>query len=204
MLTLDDFDFDLPGELIAQHPTANAPPAACCNSPTAPCTTAASASFRNCRCRRSAGVQRYARDPGAPLRPQGERWPDRGSDRAHRRCSPRRGADPRQQVAEAGSRILLEETPSCWSYAAAAANRTSSSRWNWNRPEGDLWSLIERHGRLPLPPYITHAASSDDEARYQTVLPATPAPSRRPLPACISTRHCSTATRRSAASKSPG
>jgi S-adenosylmethionine:tRNA ribosyltransferase-isomerase len=35
--------------------------------------------------------------------------------------------------------------------------------------DGDLWTLIERHGRLPLPPYITHAAGSDDEARYQTV-----------------------------------
>jgi S-adenosylmethionine:tRNA ribosyltransferase-isomerase len=35
--------------------------------------------------------------------------------------------------------------------------------------DGDLWSLIEQHGRLPLPPYITHAAGSDDEARYQTV-----------------------------------
>ncbi len=29
--------------------------------------------------------------------------------------------------------------------------------------------LLERHGRLPLPPYITHAASEEDAARYQTV-----------------------------------
>ncbi len=29
--------------------------------------------------------------------------------------------------------------------------------------------LLERYGRLPLPPYITHAADGDDEQRYQTV-----------------------------------
>lgn len=29
--------------------------------------------------------------------------------------------------------------------------------------------LLERYGRLPLPPYITHAAEEEDDARYQTV-----------------------------------
>jgi S-adenosylmethionine:tRNA ribosyltransferase-isomerase len=29
--------------------------------------------------------------------------------------------------------------------------------------------LLEQHGRLPLPPYITHAPGADDERRYQTV-----------------------------------
>jgi len=29
--------------------------------------------------------------------------------------------------------------------------------------------LLEQHGRLPLPPYITHAGSEEDAARYQTV-----------------------------------
>ena len=29
--------------------------------------------------------------------------------------------------------------------------------------------LLELHGRLPLPPYITHAANDEDEQRYQTV-----------------------------------
>ncbi|MBA3695347.1 MAG: tRNA preQ1(34) S-adenosylmethionine ribosyltransferase-isomerase QueA [Methylotenera sp.] len=29
--------------------------------------------------------------------------------------------------------------------------------------------LLEQYGALPLPPYITHAATSDDEERYQTV-----------------------------------
>ncbi len=33
----------------------------------------------------------------------------------------------------------------------------------------DVLDLLERYGRLPLPPYITHAADGDDEQRYQTV-----------------------------------
>lgn len=33
----------------------------------------------------------------------------------------------------------------------------------------DVFDLIETNGRLPLPPYIEHAADAVDEARYQTV-----------------------------------
>jgi S-adenosylmethionine:tRNA ribosyltransferase-isomerase len=33
----------------------------------------------------------------------------------------------------------------------------------------DVFSLIDTHGRLPLPPYIDHAADAHDEQRYQTV-----------------------------------
>ncbi len=37
-------------------------------------------------------------------------------------------------------------------------------------PEGAAVSeLLERHGSVPLPPYITHAPSGEDEQRYQTV-----------------------------------
>ena len=35
--------------------------------------------------------------------------------------------------------------------------------------DGEAIALIERHGRLPLPPYIAHAAAPADEERYQTV-----------------------------------
>ncbi|MGI4719565.1 MAG: tRNA preQ1(34) S-adenosylmethionine ribosyltransferase-isomerase QueA [Janthinobacterium lividum] len=34
---------------------------------------------------------------------------------------------------------------------------------------GDVFELIEAHGRLPLPPYIEHTADRFDEQRYQTV-----------------------------------
>ncbi len=50
-------------------------------------------------------------------------------------------------------------------------------------PEGALFHLrfpadplvlLARHGHVPLPPYITHADSADDESRYQTVFAARP------------------------------
>jgi S-adenosylmethionine:tRNA ribosyltransferase-isomerase len=33
----------------------------------------------------------------------------------------------------------------------------------------DVFGMLERHGAVPLPPYIEHTPSSADEARYQTV-----------------------------------
>jgi S-adenosylmethionine:tRNA ribosyltransferase-isomerase len=33
----------------------------------------------------------------------------------------------------------------------------------------DVFALLERVGSVPLPPYITHVPSSDDDERYQTV-----------------------------------
>jgi len=38
---------------------------------------------------------------------------------------------------------------------------------------GDAVDLVERHGRLPLPPYIERAARTPDEERYQTVFART-------------------------------
>ena len=37
-----------------------------------------------------------------------------------------------------------------------------------------VFDLLERHGALPLPPYITHAPDAGDEMRYQTVYAAAP------------------------------
>jgi S-adenosylmethionine:tRNA ribosyltransferase-isomerase len=34
--------------------------------------------------------------------------------------------------------------------------------------------VLERHGQVPLPPYITHAPAAEDEARYQTVYARAP------------------------------
>jgi len=38
----------------------------------------------------------------------------------------------------------------------------------------DCLTLIERYGRLPLPPYIEHDADASDETRYQTVFAQNP------------------------------
>jgi len=38
----------------------------------------------------------------------------------------------------------------------------------------DLWELAEQFGKLPLPPYIEHPAEGADETRYQTVYASEP------------------------------
>jgi S-adenosylmethionine:tRNA ribosyltransferase-isomerase len=38
----------------------------------------------------------------------------------------------------------------------------------------DPFALLEAHGHVPLPPYITHADDADDERRYQTVFASRP------------------------------
>ena len=38
-----------------------------------------------------------------------------------------------------------------------------------NDAGSDPYTLMERHGHVPLPPYITHTDSPEDESRYQTV-----------------------------------
>jgi S-adenosylmethionine:tRNA ribosyltransferase-isomerase len=40
--------------------------------------------------------------------------------------------------------------------------------------ETPVLDLLERHGTLPLPPYITHAANATDEQRYQTIYARAP------------------------------
>jgi S-adenosylmethionine:tRNA ribosyltransferase-isomerase len=38
----------------------------------------------------------------------------------------------------------------------------------------DPYTLMERHGHVPLPPYITHTDSAEDASRYQTVFAKNP------------------------------
>jgi S-adenosylmethionine:tRNA ribosyltransferase-isomerase len=40
--------------------------------------------------------------------------------------------------------------------------------------EATVLELLERHGAVPLPPYIAHAPAPEDEARYQTVYARAP------------------------------
>lgn len=40
--------------------------------------------------------------------------------------------------------------------------------------DGDPYALMEQHGHVPLPPYITHADTAEDAHRYQTVFARNP------------------------------
>lgn len=49
---------------------------------------------------------------------------------------------------------------------AVLARQNDLTRLRFPRP---VLELLEQFGQLPLPPYIAHAPTADDEARYQTV-----------------------------------
>ena len=42
------------------------------------------------------------------------------------------------------------------------------------RFDGEVLEVLERHGQVPLPPYITHPPDAEDESRYQTVYARAP------------------------------
>ncbi len=61
-----------------------------------------------------------------------------------------------------GSRILLADG----STLDVMARQDDLTRLRFSAP---VLSVLDKLGRLPLPPYIEHAPTADDEARYQTV-----------------------------------
>ena len=168
MLTLDDFNFALPPELIAQHPTGK--------------RTASRLLHLNHKTlidRRFSDLPQLIeagdllvfndtkvikarlfgqKESGGQIEVMIERIVDQRHAVAQIRAS---------KSPKAGSRIILEGA-----FSLTITGRTGEQSEFFAlelTSEGDLYALIEQYGHLPLPPYITHAAEVDDEARYQTV-----------------------------------
>jgi S-adenosylmethionine:tRNA ribosyltransferase-isomerase len=70
---------------------------------------------------------------------------------------------------KAGSRLLIDEK--LWVRVLGRAGEFFHLRFE---DAEAVTELLERHGYLPLPPYITHTAGADDETRYQTVFAREP------------------------------
>ncbi|HMW55372.1 MAG: tRNA preQ1(34) S-adenosylmethionine ribosyltransferase-isomerase QueA [Candidatus Accumulibacter phosphatis] len=171
MLTLDDFDFDLPGELIAQHPTAERTASRLLQlsdgiihdrrfSELPEIVEAGDLLvFNDTRVFRARLFGR--KESGGQIEVLIERIVDARHAVAQIRAS---------KAPQAGSRIFLENAI-LLSVRGRCGEQHEFFDLELLEPAGenDLWSLLDRHGRLPLPPYITHAASAADEARYQTV-----------------------------------
>lgn len=64
----------------------------------------------------------------------------------------------------AGAKIVLAESVE----ATVVERRGGFFRLRFEGCD-DVFALLERHGAVPLPPYIQHAPDASDEARYQTV-----------------------------------
>ena len=168
MLTLDDFDFDLPPELIAQHP---APERTASRLLHVDENSIHDRSFTDLPQLIAPGDLLVFNDTKvikARLFGQKESGGqievmiERIIDRRHAIAQIRASKSPKPR-----SRLILENA-----FALTVTGRTGEQSEFFAlqlEGDGDLYALTERYGHLPLPPYITHEAEIEDETRYQTV-----------------------------------
>lgn len=172
-----DFDFDLPPQLIAQHPAATRSASRLLDG-----TGAAPAD------RRFADLPGLLREgdllvlndtqvvkarlfgekpSGGKLELLVERVLADGTVAAHMRASKKPPVGARLRMAGGTEQGGFEaELLGRWPQADGALFHLRFS--------GDAYALMAAHGHVPLPPYITHADGAEDEARYQTVFAARP------------------------------
>jgi len=173
--TLSDFDFDLPADLIAQHPAAERSASRLLDG------TGANP------------VDRVFRDLPALLKP-GDLLVVNDTRVVKARLHGFKASGGAVEVLV--ERVLPEREvlvqlrasktpkPGSWLRLADAfeaevlgrggdAGTPSAALFRLRFPDEPL-ALLERHGHVPLPPYIAHADDADDERRYQTVFAARP------------------------------
>jgi S-adenosylmethionine:tRNA ribosyltransferase-isomerase len=170
--TVGDFDFELPPELIAQHPAAER------------------SGSRLLDGRGSAVIDRVFRDLPELLNP-GDLLVFNNTKVIKARLY---GAKASGGAVEALIERVLPGTLEVWAHLRASKSPKPGSLVRFNAafdaevlgrcgPDGGLFhlrfpsdpfALLEQHGHVPLPPYIEHADSSDDVRRYQTVFAREP------------------------------
>ena len=72
-----------------------------------------------------------------------------------------------------GNQILIGNDANGFSIEVLGRPDTNSPFYEVKFPKACI-PLLEKYGQLPLPPYITHQADSDDQQRYQTVVAKNP------------------------------
>ena len=178
--TLSDFDFALPPELIAQHPAAERSASRLLDGRSAPPTDRI---FRELPALLQPGdllvfndtrvikARLYgAKASGGAVEALVERLLPGNELLMHLRAS--KSPKPGQTVRFADA------------FDAEVLGRggPDGSLFHLRFPSDPL-ALLERHGHVPLPPYITHADEADDERRYQTVFAARPGAAAAPTAA---------------------
>ncbi len=165
--TLGDFDFALPPELIAQHPAAERSASRLLDGTGA---QPADRTFRDLPGLLSPGdllvfndtkvvkARLYGEKPtGGKVELLIERVLQDNEVVAHVKVSKKPPVGTSLQMTGGFTATLLgrwpDEDGALFRYALSA----------------DPYTLMEQHGHVPLPPYITHTDSADDEQRYQTV-----------------------------------
>jgi S-adenosylmethionine:tRNA ribosyltransferase-isomerase len=168
--SIDDFDYELPPELIAQHPSATR-----------------SGSRLLCLSGETLADQRFAELP--QLLSPGDLMVFNDTRVIKARLFGTKQTGGRIEVLI--ERLLPGGQALAQVHAGRAAKPGSTLQldgglelrvlgredefYHLRFPEGaDVLELLGRFGSVPLPPYITHAPQSEDESRYQTVYARAP------------------------------
>ena len=169
--TLGEFDFELPAELIAQHP---APERSASRLLDATGPTSVDRVFRDLPGLLAPGDLLVFNDTrvikarllgakasGGAVEALVERVLPGNEVLVHLRASksPRPGS---------GVRFVSGDAVSSFDAEVLGRGGPDGSLFHLRFP-GEPLALLERHGHVPLPPYITHADDAEDERRYQTV-----------------------------------
>lgn len=183
--TLADFDFDLPPELIAQHP---APERSASRLLDGTRTPPVDRIFRELPSLLNAGDLLVFNDTrvikarllgakatGGAVEALVERVLPNHEVLVHLRASksPKAGAIVRFTSGDGASHFEAQ---------MLGRGGPEDSLFHLRFPS-EPFALIERHGHVPLPPYITHADDAEDERRYQTVFAAKPGAAAAPTAA---------------------
>ncbi|MDO9314470.1 MAG: tRNA preQ1(34) S-adenosylmethionine ribosyltransferase-isomerase QueA [Burkholderiaceae bacterium] len=181
--TLSDFDFDLPPELIAQHPAAERSASRLLDG-TGPAPV--DRVFRELPSLLNAGDLLVFNDTrvikarllgvkatGGHVEALVERVLPGHEVLMHLRASksPKRGQCVR--FARSVEAALSAEVTSGFDAEVLGRAGPEDALFHLRFPS-DPQALLERFGHVPLPPYITHADDADDERRYQTVFASKP------------------------------
>ncbi len=169
--TLSDFDFELPPELVAQHP---APERSASRLLDATVEPPADRVFRELPALLDAGDLLVFNDTRViKARLYGLKASGGHVEALVERVLPGHEVLAQLRVSKSpkpGSSVRFADA-----FDAQVLGRggTDGSLYRLRFPEAPLM-LLQRHGHVPLPPYIRHADSDDDERRYQTVFATRP------------------------------
>jgi S-adenosylmethionine:tRNA ribosyltransferase-isomerase len=167
-LTVDDFDYELPAELIAQHPAPERTASRLLHLASAGMTDHAFAELPELLSSGDLLVLNDTRVVKARLfgvKATGGRV----EVLVERVLAPQEAlAQIRASHApQPGARLRLADAID----ATVLGRESDLFRLRF---DGDVLELLERHGAVPLPPYIAHPPTPEDESRYQTVYARAP------------------------------
>jgi S-adenosylmethionine:tRNA ribosyltransferase-isomerase len=173
---LSDFDFTLPDELIAQHPAAERSASRLLDG-------------------RSTPVDRRFADLPELLQP-GDLLVLNDTKVVKARLFGQKSSGGRLELLiervlslspdaghEVAAHMKVSKKPLPGAVMQMDGGFTATLLGRWPKEDGPLYhfalssdpyTLMENHGHVPLPPYITHSDSADDERRYQTVFAKNP------------------------------